>query len=269
MDDEAEFLITTSLVLECGQFLPDPLGDSTVAVDLRLPVALEELGRVRRLVGVGRVVEVEFGIAAGRIGLVEDGCVQPFGERAVSADMRGEQHDAVGRRQIKGFGLLTGLLLVIERQRSTATPAGQHHLRIAQAVLGVVEDLAEILDDLLHQQIGVGAAIPAAGVDDVVPGAGEGVNHRKVGAAADRVHEDKHGIASRLWLELIALQHHQLGDPAVDVPYARIILVGNQIGNAFVSAAHECWPKSAASTSADGIRRCRVSMAITFQSTRE
>ena len=250
MHDEAEFLITTPLGLQCGQFLPDPLGDSAVAVNLRLPVALEELGRVRRLVGVVRVVEVEFGIAVGRIGLVEDGCVQPFGERAVPADMRGEQHDPVGRWQINDFALLTGLLLVIERQRSAATPPGQHHLRVAQAVLGVVDDLAEILDDLLHQQIGVGAAIPAAGVDDVMPGPGQSIDHRKVCAAADRVHEHQHGVLCRrpggsgvgfdIGAQQVALQHHQLGNPAVDVPNARSVLVGNQIGNAFVSATHEC-----------------------------
>src|SRR3712207_8101598 len=45
---------------------------------------------VRRLVGVGGVIQVEFGVAPARIGLVEDRRVEPFGQRAVPA--RSEEH---------------------------------------------------------------------------------------------------------------------------------------------------------------------------------
>ena len=54
----------------------------------------------------------------------------------------------------------------------------------------------------------------------MVSGAGERVDHGQVRAASDRVHEHQHGVRHAVpGLEQIALQHHQLGDAAVDVPY--------------------------------------------------
>ncbi len=100
--DEAELLVAATGCRQFGELLLDPHGDSAVAVDLSLPVALEELGCVGRLVGVVRVVEIEFRIAPGGVGLVEDRGVEPLGERAVTADVCGEQHDAVGGDQPEG-----------------------------------------------------------------------------------------------------------------------------------------------------------------------
>ena len=174
--------------------------------------------------------------------------------RAVAADVGGQQHDAVGgdQAQLGQVGAVAGragghrrvlrLLLVEHRQRAAAAPAGQHHLGVAQPVLGVLDALAEILDDLLHQQRGVGAAEPAVAVDDVMAGTGQRVDHRQVGAAADRVHEHQHGVRRfGLRLEQVALQDHQLGDPAVDVADAGIVLVGNQIRDAVVFVLDGCF----------------------------
>src|SRR3546814_11099955 len=52
---------------------------------------------VRRLVRVVGVVQIELGVPPGRVVLVEDGGVHPFGHGAVPTDVRGQQHDAVGR----------------------------------------------------------------------------------------------------------------------------------------------------------------------------
>ncbi len=204
--DECELVLRPACGLELGEFLLDPLGDSPVTCDLRRSIALQELRRVGRLIGVVGVVEVQLGIALGRVGLVEDRRVQPLGEGAVAADVRGQHHDAVGGdqpqlRQVRTVagragrhGRFLRLLLVERRQRAAAAPAGQHDLVVAQTILGVLDALAEILDDLLHQQRGVGAAEPAVAVDDVVAGVGQRVDHRQVGAAPDRVHEHQHGI---------------------------------------------------------------------------
>ena len=309
--DERELVVRTPGRLQFSQFFLDPLGDSPVPCDLRIPVAVQELLRVRRLVRVVRVVEVEFGIALGGIGLVEDRGVHPLGHGAVAADVRGQQHDRVGGDQPKrgqvgavtgrarGDGRVLRLLLVEHRQRSAAAPAGQHHLGVAEPVLGVLDALAEVLDDLLHEQCGVGAAEAAVAVDDVMPAAGEPVDHRQVRAAPDGVHEDQHGIRRLvLGLEQIALQHDQFGDAAVDVAHARGVLVGNEIRDALVlvldgrlrrlsalinilvssrkrssvfsflrASAHQCCPRSLASTSSDGTSRRRVSMAMTDHST--
>ena len=167
------------------------------------------------------------------------------------ADVRGQQHDAVGRDQVelgqvgpvagraRGDRRVLGLLLVEHRQRAAAAPAGQHHLGVAQPVLGVLDALAEVLDHLLHQQRRVGAAEPAVAVDDVVAGPGQRVDHRQVGAAADRVHEHQHGVRRLvLRLEQVAFQHDELGDAAVDIADARIVLEGNQIRDALVVVLH-------------------------------
>ena len=206
MHDESELVVGASVGFQFGQLLLDPGGDAAVTVDLRLPVAGQKLLAVGRLVGVVRVVEVEFRVTFGGIGFVQNRPVQPFGQRAVPADVCGQQHDAVGGGQIelgeirsvarraRRDGRVLGLLLVEHRQRTAATPARQHHLLIAQAFLGVLDGGAEILDHLLHQQRRVGAAEPAVAVDDVVTGPGQCVDHRQVRAAADRVHEHQHGV---------------------------------------------------------------------------
>jgi hypothetical protein len=89
---------------------------------------------------------------------------------------------------------MLGLLLIEHRQRTAAAPACQHHLLIAQPFLGVFDALAEVFDDLLHKQRRVGSPESAVAVDDMMAGAGQRVDHRQVGPAADRVHEDKHGV---------------------------------------------------------------------------
>ena len=206
MYDEAELVVGSARSLQFGELVPDPSGDAAVAVDLSLPVAGQELCAVGRLVGVVRVVQIQFRVAFGGVGFVEDGRVQPFGQRAVPADVCGQQHDAVGGGQIqlgqigpvtrraRRDGRVLGLLLVEHRQRTASTPAGQHHLLIAQAFLGVLDRRAEVLDHLLHQQRRIGAAEPAVAVDDVVTGPGQCVDHRQVGAAADGVHEHQHRV---------------------------------------------------------------------------
>src|SRR6202000_441889 len=117
---------------------------------------------------------------------------------------------------------------------------------------------------------------PAFAVDEMVTGPGQRVDHRQVRAAADRVHEHQHGVRRVvLGLEQIAFQHDDLGEAAVYVANAGIVLEGNEIGDPVVvvlhgrSGVHQCGPKSFARTSADGVSRRRVSIAITCQSTRE
>ena len=249
--DEAELVVGAAGGFQFGQLVLDPGGDTAVAVDLGLPVAGQELLAVGRLVGVVRVVQVQFRIPLGRIGFVQDRPVHPLGQRAVPADVRGQQHDSVGGGQIelgevgpvtrraRRDGRVLGLLLVEHRQRTAAAPAGQHHLLIAEPFLGVLDGGAEILDHLLHQQRRVGAAEPAVAVDDVVAGPGQRVDHRQVRAAADRVHEHQHGVRRVvLRLEQIAFQHDDLGEAAVDVADAGIVLEGNEIGDPVVVVLH-------------------------------
>src|SRR6185312_4798503 len=150
-----------------------------------------------------------------------------------------------------------------------------HHLVVTQSVFGVLDAFAKILDDLLHEQRGVGAPKAAVAVDDVMACTGQRVDHRQVGAAADGVHEHQHRIRRfGLRLEKVAFQDDQLGDTAVDVPRTGDVLVSNQIRDAVVlvldgyfGCRHQCCPKSFARTSADGTSRRRVSIAITDQST--
>jgi len=124
----------------------------------------------------------------------------------VAADVGGEQHDAVGRdqpelgevrtvaRRARGDRRVLRLLLVEHRQRAAAAPAGQHHLVVAEPVLGVLDALAEVFDDLLHQQRRIGATEPAVAVDHVMARTGERVDHRQVRTAADRMHEHQNGV---------------------------------------------------------------------------
>jgi len=97
--DEAELVVGPSGGVELGELFLDPLGDSPVARNLCFPVAGQELRRIRRLVGVVGVVQVQFRITLGRIGFVDDRRVHPLGHRPVTADVGGKQHDAVGRDQ--------------------------------------------------------------------------------------------------------------------------------------------------------------------------
>ncbi len=218
------------LDFQFGEFVLDPGGDSAIAVDLRLPVASQELRAVGRLVGVVRVVEVQFRIALGRIGFVQNRAVEPLGQRAVPADVRGQQHDPVSGGEVKfgevgpvarrarGDGRMLGLLLIEHRQRTATAPTGEHHLLVAEAFLGILDGRAEILDHLLHQQGRIGAPKSAVAVDDMMTRPGQRVDHRQIRAAADRMHEHQHGVRRLVFrLQEIAFQHGDFGQPAVDI----------------------------------------------------
>ena len=138
--------------------------------------------RVGRLVGAGGIVDVELDVALERPVLVEDRRVEPLGHGDRAADVRGQQHDAVGRLQSRagevdgvarrrlGDRRVLGLVLVEQRQRAAARPAAEHHLLVAEALLQVGDAGAEVEHALLQDQRGVVAAIARVAVDDVPAG---------------------------------------------------------------------------------------------------
>ena len=205
------------------------------------PGRLEELGAVRRLVAL--VVEIELRISDRRVGFVEHGRVDAVAQDAVPARVRREQQHRVRRDQLGGrqVGRVARrgrddrragrLLLVEERQRAAAAPAGEHDPLVAEALLRVADRGGQVEHDLLHDQRRIDAAVAAARVDHVVALLCQLGHHRQVGAAADRVHEQEHGV--RLELERpqpVGLEEDEALGAAVGVLERRLLGVDDPVG---------------------------------------
>ena len=83
-----------------------PGGDAPIAGNLRFGEGREEVVRIRRLVGIGRIVEVQVRIPYVGLCLVRDGRVQPLREDPVPADVRRKHHHRAGGRQPFGRDLV-------------------------------------------------------------------------------------------------------------------------------------------------------------------
>ena len=104
MDHEREVIQTRRPVRRRGQRPQLPLGpprDATVALELRGPVALDEIGAERRT--VLRVEHVERRVALERLVLIDDRRIQHLRGDERPGRMRVEHADRIGRPEV-GLG---------------------------------------------------------------------------------------------------------------------------------------------------------------------
>ena len=153
------------------------------------------------------VIEIELRVAHRRVGLIQHRRVDAVAQDPVPARVRGEQQHRVGRDQLGGRQAREGrrravattvglprLLLVEQRQRAAAAPAGEDDPLVAEALLCVADRGGHVEHDLLHDQRRVDAPVAAVRVDHVVAVLGQLGDHRQVCAAPDRVHEQQHRV---------------------------------------------------------------------------
>ena len=169
---ETALLLIAALPAQPDQRLLDPLGTAANAGELRGPEALQELGRVWRLVRIVGIVEVELRIAIVRVVLVAHGRIDPLPQHDGTRHVRRLEEHGVGGNQPRARevdripgrcvrdGRLLRLRLIEERERSSSRPSGDDDPLVPPDVLRVTEVRPEIEQDLLHDERRVVARIP-------------------------------------------------------------------------------------------------------------
>ncbi len=129
------------------------------------------------------------------------GRIQPLGQGFGAAEMGGDEHHPIRRRQvgpgeiIEIAGRCMGdrrafrLTLVEQRQRAAARPADQDHPAIAELVAREADILAEIAGDLFHDQGAVVLGVAAGRAQHVQPAIGQRRRHRQQLQRRGRMHE--------------------------------------------------------------------------------
>src|SRR3546814_9743791 len=127
----------------------DPGCDSAHAPKLGRPVLVDEIKAVWRLIGIARVINIEFEHTPVGIDVVYDGRVDVVAQHARARYMRRHTDYGVGRRQTGrgyidriakwrcGNRRMLGLRLIEKRQRTAAAPSDQYHPFVFPHFFGV------------------------------------------------------------------------------------------------------------------------------------
>src|SRR5690606_25285169 len=164
-----EVAVVVAGLLEPGQLRLGPRGDPVVALDLRPPVALDELGAVRR--AVLRVEQVEGRVGGDGVELVDHRGVHPGGEDVGAAQVRRQGDVAVGcgqlvharhgpvvdrgtQRRVDGLGLVGG------HERPAPRVAQQHHGVDPRLLAQPADADADVHQRLVEPEVPLVAAEP-------------------------------------------------------------------------------------------------------------